>query len=78
MSAIWATSGCCSRSMRPSPNRSSLIRTSFVVDGARRTKNEDATRRVLSYFGIEPKAFDRLKDLDQEICHYRNIQVTLT
>jgi len=33
---------------------------------------------VLAYFGIEPKAFDRLKELDQEICHYRNIQVTLT
>jgi len=32
---------------------------------------------VLAYFGIVLREFDRLKDLDQEICHYRNIQVTL-
>jgi hypothetical protein len=35
------------------------------------------TRRVLAYFGIEPKAFDRLKELDKEICHYLNVQTTL-
>jgi len=32
---------------------------------------------VLAYFGIVPREFDRLKELDQEICHYRSIQVTL-
>jgi hypothetical protein len=81
LSAIWVTSGCYSRTMRPSRYRSSLVRSWFIVDGAggvrSGTKNEDATRRVLAYFGIEPKAFDRLKELDKEICHYLNVQVTL-
>jgi hypothetical protein len=32
---------------------------------------------VLAYFGIAPQEFDRLKELDKEICHYLNVQVTL-
>jgi len=52
LSAIWATSGCCSRSMRPSPHRSSLGRSSFIVDGAggvrqgRRTSNGERRTRT--------------------------------
>jgi len=53
-------------------------REKYFREGTREFRNPDLlTRRVLAYFGIEPKAFDRLKELDQEISHYRNIQVTL-
>ena len=53
-------------------------REKFFREGTREFRNPDLlTRRVLSYFGIVPREFYRLKELDQEICHYRNIQVTL-
>ena len=47
-------------------------------EGEREYRNPDLlTRRVLSYLGIAPHEFDYLKELDQEICHYLNVQVTL-
>ncbi|HTW90272.1 MAG TPA: hypothetical protein VMH22_00995 [bacterium] len=50
----------------------------FFKEGAREYRNPDMlTRRVLAYFGIAPQEFDRLKELDKEICHYLNVQVTL-
>lgn len=33
--------------------------------------------RAATYFGVVPQAFDTLKDLDDEIRHYRRIKVTL-
>lgn len=50
----------------------------FFREGAREYRNPDLlVRRVLAYFGITPQEFDRLKELDKEICHYLNVQVTL-
>lgn len=50
----------------------------FYREGEREFRNPDLlTRRVLSYLGIAPHEFDHLKELDEEIRHYRNVQVTL-
>ena len=50
----------------------------FFREGTREYRNPDLlTRRVLAYFSIEPQEFDRLKELDEEICHYLNVKVTL-
>ena len=35
------------------------------------------TRRAFDYFGVVPEAFERLKELDDEIQHFRHIKVTL-
>jgi len=35
------------------------------------------TRRAFDYFGVVPKAFERLKELDDEIQHFRRIKVML-
>lgn len=67
-----------------SPDRVKLLRDSlstsqewYRTDG-KAIKNLDIlVNRVLSYFSVVPKELERLKDLDDEIKHFRNIRVSL-
>jgi len=50
----------------------------FYKDSGRSYRNIDLlVRRIFDYFGVIPKEFDRLKPLEDEIRHFRNIQVSL-
>ncbi len=50
----------------------------FYKDSDRPYHNIDLlVRRIFDYFGVIPQEFDRVKKLEQEINHFRNIKVTL-
>lgn len=66
------------------PNKIAWLRRSFQdADNYFRTTGKAVkhlgllTRRVFDYFGVVPEAFERLKDLEDEIQHFRRIKVTL-
>jgi len=49
----------------------------YKPDG-RSFKNIDLlVRRILDYFSVVPKEFERLKELEEEIRHFKNIKVSL-
>lgn len=50
----------------------------FYKDSGRPYRNIDLlVRRILDYFGVVPQKFERLKPLEDEIKHFKNIQVSL-
>ncbi len=50
----------------------------FYKDSDRAYRNIDLlVRRIFDYFSVIPQEFERLKPLDDEIKHFRNIQVSL-
>jgi type III restriction enzyme len=50
----------------------------FYKDSGRAVRNIDLlVRRIFDYFGVIPKEFERLKPLEDEIRHFKNIQVSL-
>lgn len=51
---------------------------SFYKESGRPYRNIDLlVRRIFDYFGVIPQEFERLKPLEDEIRHFRNIQVSL-
>jgi type III restriction enzyme len=66
------------------PHEIDLLRTSvgqpsrFYKPSDRAYRNIDLlVQRILDYFGIVPQEFERLKLLEDEIRHFKNIQVSL-
>ncbi|HEY90141.1 MAG TPA: DEAD/DEAH box helicase family protein [Thermoflexia bacterium] len=53
------------------------VDTYFRTTGKATNHLDLLTRRVSAYFGVVPPAFKRLKELDDEIQHFRRIKVTL-
>jgi type III restriction enzyme len=50
----------------------------FYKDSGRPYRNIDLlVRRIFDYFGVIPQEFERLKPVEEEIKHFRNIQVSL-
>jgi len=66
------------------PQKVGLLRDSvadtgrFYKDSGRSYRNIDLlVRRIFDYFGVIPQEFERLKPLQDEIRHFKNIQVSL-
>ncbi len=66
------------------PSKIAMLRTSLAEEQTYYRRNGRSygnvhllARRVLDYFGIVPREFDRLKKLEKEIVHFERIAVTL-
>lgn len=68
------------------PKDLALLRKSVVehpayyrIEGSSSRRSADLlVRQVLDFFNVVPQEFDRLKELEDEIRHYRSIQVSFT
>ena len=55
-----------------------LRQIGFTRSRERAYRNIDLlVRRIFDYFGVIPQEFERLKPLEDEIRHFKNIQVSL-
>jgi len=50
----------------------------YKMNGRRHGDLRQFLRRVLSYLNVVPKEVERLKELEDEICHFKHITVALT
>ena len=73
--ALCDTSPQLLKVLRRSVNRPENF---YTFDGRRTGDLLFLLRRVIDYMGVVPEEFDRLKELEDEINHFRHITVTLT